>query len=350
MKDKTIQKATFMNSTADTYAAQLGVKVAPEIVNMNPARDVLRNRWAAFAQENAQLSAVYTVLTAIDFAESEDAFFVEGLCPPGIEYTKDQLAKLKKHYGLQGGLTNAAIAAMGNMCNAQGLDNRVMSEVERQLTVLDIGFRNFEEWAIINGDTASNPLAFNGLDKEVTSANGSLVLDLGGTEVSKADIDQLIAVQGLRGVYPTAIVANPLMINYIQQLYYPGIDVMSQDAQNDPYRFMSIPTPAGRVDLVPDPAVAAAASGDNFVSTIFVLTERHNGVPLLYMDYLIPESVLPDAVFQNGTTCTSRGMGIYAVGTLVSRANIAQAKIVNAAFDVQSALQSTVAARSGLML
>lgn len=340
MKDffKKVNKASYMSSTDSTYVAQLGVRVEPEIVNLHPAQDTLRARWAAKAVTNAQLSAVYTVLTEIAFGgEATDPFFAEGLCPPSIEYTKVQDSKVKKHYGVEGGLTNAAIAAMAGMCNAQGIDNQIMSEEERQLTVLEIAFRNAEDWAIINGNSTTNPLAFDGLAQEVTAANGSLVLNLAGADLSKADIDNIIAIQMLRGIRPTAIVSNPMMINHILELYYTGN--VTVDRQNNPYSFVQIPSVAGMIDLVGDVHVGVAYVGapgetvNDYTSTVYILTEEHNGVALLYMDYLIPESILPNGVFSNGTRCTSTTYGIYAVGTLVSRANVAQAKITNAGFS-----------------
>lgn len=338
-----ISRATIMSTTDATFAAQLGVRVEPEIVNMNPALDALRQRWSNKEVTNRQLAAFYTILSEIDFVSASNPFFAEGGCPPGIEYTKAQSSKVKKSFGVEAGLTNAAIAAI-NACDTQGLDNAILSEEERNMKVLDIAYRNSLDWAIINGDD-SDPLAFDGLDAEITSAHGSLVVDLGGTNIVKSDIDTVIAVQALRGVRVSAIVSNPLMLNEIKNQYYPGLAVMSQDAQNNPFKYMSVPSVSGPVELVGDVHIPVTyVSGDNFTTTVYLLAETHNGVDLLYMDYLIPESIIPSWQFSGGSTCTSMGMGIYGIGTLVSRANVAQSKISNAGFSSSGDLNATITA------
>lgn len=347
---KKLQKSSFLSTTDATYLAQLGVRVEPEIVNMHPAQDPLRQRWAPKNRVNSDRAATYTTLDEIDFATASDAFFEEGKCPPGVTYTKSQAAKVKKHYGTEGGLTNAAIAAMAGAHNTQGFDNQVMTEQERTLEVLNIAFRNSEEWAIINGDDSSNPLAFDGLAVEVATANGSLVVDLSGSDITKSDVDNVISVQALRGVAVTAIVGNPLMINHILSLYHPAgltTPIMSEDKQFDPFSFNTIPGPYGAVALVPTPKVPVTyVSGTDYTSTVYILTEIHNGVDLLYMDYLIPQSVLPSEVFNDGSRCTSVDYGMYAVGTLVNRAPVAQAKITSAGFNASASLSSDITSLS----
>lgn len=342
----------YMGTTDSDYIAQLGVQVDPEIINLSPAQDILRARWAPKARTKRTLAATYTTLDSISFVIATNPFFEEGKCPPAITYSKTQSSKVKKHYGLESGLTNAAIAAASSPCDAQGINTEIMDEEERNLRALEIGMRNAEDWAIINGDDGADANAFDGLDEEVTAAHGSLVVNLAGADLTKSDIDEIIAVQALRGIRVTAIVSNPMMINHIKQQYYPGINVMSEDKQNDPYNYQTIPSVQGNVELVGDPHVAAtyAGSGEDYSTTIFLLCEELNGVDLLYMEYLIPESILPAWVFADGTNCTSQDYGIYAIGALISRANVAQAKITNAGFNAAASLNATIAALSSKVL
>jgi hypothetical protein len=350
-----LYKVTFMGSGHASYQAQLGTKVDPNIVNMHPTQDQFRARLASRARENAQLAAVFVTLDSIDFLTADDPFFTEGKCPPDVQESKSQDSITKKSYGVQGGLTNVAIAAMANECNAQAMDKQVMDEVERKLKVLDIAFRNGEDWAMINANAGTNVLAFDGIDELTEAVDGSLVVDLGGTQITKADINQIVAIQLLRGVRVTMILSNPLMINFIQQLFYDqvnGVEFNPVGEQPDPYSFVTVPTPAGTVDLVGDPHVGVtyAGSGDDYTTSVFVLTEEHNGEDLLYMDYLIPQSMLPDYVFHNGENCTSRGLGMYAHGALVSRAPVAQSKITNAGFTSSGDLNATVVALTSLVV
>jgi hypothetical protein len=241
---------------------------------------------------------------------------------------------------------------MMNPVNAQNLDGAIMTAQERQLAILEIGFRNATEWAIINGSSVTDPNAFDGLVVSVSAANGALEVNLGGTAGLKSDIDVVIATQMTRGMRVTGILSNPLTINYIQGLYYPGINVMAQDVQNDPYRFTTVPTPAGNVDLIPDAAIPVSftGSGYNFYSDVYLLVEEHNGMPMFYMYYLIPESILPSILFSNGLNCTSTTFGIYAIGALVNAAPVAQSVLKNFGFSAKGSISSTITALSGRVL
>ena len=350
-------KVSFAGTDDANYQAQLGVKVDDNIVNMHPAQDAFNARLRSSDRENGQLSAVFTTLDEINFLTASDPFFQEGLCPPGVEESKTQDAIPKKHFGVENGITNAAIAAMNNRCNAQGIDGRLMDEVERKLMVLDISYRNSLDWGMINGDVTVSALQFDGLDQLTVASSGSLVIDLGGTAITRADINQVISVQLLRGVTVTGILSNPLMINHIQEIYHVKGDECGScvptspvDNQPNPYQYIKVPTPAGMVDLVGDVHISVSHTGggtaDDYTSTVFVITEDHNGEDLLYMDYLIPQSMLPDYVFHDGSHCTSQGFGMYAVGALVSRAPVAQSKFINAGFSSSGDLYSTIVSLS----
>ena len=348
---KKLQKASYLSSTDATFVDQLGVRVQPEMINMHPAQDPFRARLAPRDQVNSDRAATYVTLDEIDFITASDAFFEEGGCPPSVRYGTTMASKVKKHFGVEGGITNAAIAAMNGAQNVQGIDNEVLGAAERTLRTLDIAYRNSLEWAMINGNEAVSPLAFDGLAQEISAANGSLVVDLSGADVTRSLINQIVAVQALRGVRVTAIVTNPLMVDFIKEQYHPSglaTPIMSANAQFDPYSFASIPGPNGPVDLVGSPAVPVTyVSGSDYTADIYLICETHNGVDLLYMDYLIPQTILPNGVFSDGSNCTSTDFGMYAVGTLVNRAPVAQAKILNAGFNANSGLSSQIVALSG---
>jgi hypothetical protein len=146
---------------------------------------------------------------------------------------------------------------------------------------------------------------------------------------------------GMAGIKPTMILTNPLMAQHIIDLYENGN--YTQEQQINKYKYNTIPTPYGRLEVMGDPHIAVSHDGGtNYSTTVYVLTERHKGEDILYMDYLIPETVLPSGVFNDGSACTSIMMGMYAVGTLVSRANIAQAKFINAGFNAAEAQASKI--------
>lgn len=347
---KTIKKG-FLETTDADYLNQLGVRVEPQIVNMHPASDPLRQRWESKDRENSDRAAVYTTLDSIDFESASNAFFPEGQNPVAVSYSTTQRSKVKKHFGVQGGITNAAIAAMGGAQNTQGMEGRILNAEERTLATLNIAYRNSLDNAMINGNETTDPLAFNGLEQEVTAANGSLVVDLSGTDVSKGLLDQMVAVQALIGVRVNLILSNPLMINFIKEQYFPAIGVMSQNTQNDPFSFGTIPGPNGPVELMGDPHVPVTyVSGSDYTATIYLLAEEKDGEDLFYMDYLIPQTILPNEVFSDGSHATSTTFGMYAVGTLVNRAPVAQAKISNAGFNANAGLNSSITSLSGRVI
>lgn len=328
-------------TTDPSFIAQLGVRVEPEIVNMHPAKDPFRQRLMGRDRENPDRAAVYSILTEIDFDTATDPFFQEGKCPVPVTYTQIQKSKVKKSFGVQGGLTNAAIAAAMGIANAKGIDNKIQTEEEREIERLNIAYRNTLDWAMINGDSVANPLAFDGLAVEVSAANGSTVIDLSGNDLLKTDIVNLITLLGMMGVAPTLILTNPMMAQYIVELFENSN--YGAEQQVDPFKFRSIPTANGRIDVMGDPHIGVThVSASDYTTTVYVLTESHNDVELLYMDYLIPETVLPSSVFNNGADCTSINYGMYGIGTLVSRANMAQAKFINAGFNASSLLSTQI--------
>lgn len=348
-------KASFLNTSSANWLAQVGVRVAPEITNLNPARDPLLARWAPKARTNKERSAVYTRLTALDFATATSAFFPEGQCPPDITMTKDQRSVVKKSWGLSQCVTNVAIEAMNNACNAQGLGGAVQDEVARLLATLDIGFRNFTDYTLFEGNSTLDPNAFDGLYKTLvtdTVTSGSVVVNLAGTDLARADLYDSVAAILALGIKPTAIVTNPMMVSHIQQMIYETGGCCDT---YDPFGNLLVPTPAGNLPLIADPHVGVTyVSGNDYTTTVYILTENYDGHDIIYMDYLIPQSMIAENKFDATTDgsgnlmCTSRCFGMYAHGALVIRAPEAQVVLTNAGFNANGGLNTIITPNDNL--
>lgn len=335
-------------STNVNIANQLGVKVDDEMINLVKRDDNIRMRLLPGAKINSERSATYTQLTAMTYDSATNPFFAEGTTPNGTSYATNQASKLKKSLGMKSGITNVALAVMQGKENVQTLDSQYMSAFERQMAILDTEYRNAEDWAIINGNTTTDALMYDGLDAEIVTANGSLEVDLSGSSITKEVIDNVIAAQSLMGYDITAIYANPLIINTIKQLYYYTNSLLGQP---DPWGFNTITTSVGDVALVPDKRIHQTfVSGDDFTSTIFLITEQKEGVDLLYIDYLIPQSIITPELLASGSNATSTEFAMYSHGTLVNKAPTAQAKIINAGYQSIGAMQTTLVAESNKII
>lgn len=338
------EKAFTPISSGDaSYLAQLGTPVSPEIIAMNGGNDKFASAIRARDKVNNQTAETYTQLTSVDFLAGTTVAFAEGGCPNQINATKIQKTVLKKSIGICDSITEVALAGI-NSCSSQGYNSAIMSEQERLLRNLDISFREGQDKLDFDGDSTLNPLEYDGLKKIVTGANGAGAdIDLAGATLTKAQLDTVIAVQMSRNITPTMIVAHPMLINHILNLYtYTN----GASGQLDIYGNSTIFTPAGQLKLVADKHAGYSAGVGNLgKGDVFVLTDVHAGVDLIYHSWLIKPKMVGNGEL-SATQCTSTKFCLWGHGALVVKAPIAQAVIRNAGFASDSTLHTVLTTES----
>lgn len=271
-----------------------------------------------------------------------EGFFAPGACPE--EYTHDGTTKsiTRRYLGVKKSLTNEEIRHSMAVARVPGLGisqissqrdgiTQVMSVKEKEIKLQEILLLNSWDRALVKGSRLTNTLAFDGIESQVTAANGARV----NTNTTGAfDVESFDNFLVAGCIKPTHIFGHPKALEAIKKGYLslgatggsqPVMMVLQQkEGQVVPGMVLAdmIDTSVGRLMLVPDYRFTATTVGDTtFSSSVFPLRVFHNGEPIVYKSTQTPLSYR-DLV----PGCTAISFEIYTVSALVVKHMVAQSR------------------------
>jgi len=282
-------------------------------------------------------------MTGLDFTGAgvaNDGFFLKGGCPDPHARTGENLSITRMYIGDQATLTYEDIKHSLAVAQIRGLGISAISTQNRRAAVSDakakemltmeINVLNNWDRALVKGNSTTNPLAFDGIETQVTNANGARINADPTGQFDVEEFDNFLAAGCARA---THIFGHPKAIREIKYAYMslgatggtqPIMQVViNKDGQMVPGFTLadSIDTAIGRIVLVPDfRFTTIQVQPDRFHSTVYPLRLYHNGEPLVYKSTQTPLSFKDLA-----PGCTAISFEIYAVTALVIKHMCAQA-------------------------
>lgn len=289
-------------------------------------------------------------MTDVDFATAtgltNDGFFSKGGCPDRITASGENKTITRMYIGASQTLSyediqhSAAVAAIRGLGIQQLMTHTVggpdVIDVVRDAKAKEIRKQEIivlNNWdlALVKGDSSVNALAFDGIETQVTSANGARVnTDNTGT-FDIEEFDNFLVAGCAR---PTHLFGHPKALEAIKKGYLAlgavgGSPVqqvvLTRGADGGVVPGMTLAdevhTSIGRLILVPDFRFTTTQVGDHiFNSNVYALRMRHNGEPLVYKSTQTP------LVFKDlSPGCTAISFIVYAVTALVIKHMCAQA-------------------------
>ena len=182
---------------------------------------------------------------------------------------------------------------------------------------------------LVNGNSNSNALQFDGLETFVTANNGAHANDVTGQNASgtfSATAFDRFMTEGC--AKPTTLAGHPQAIQELMSAYFvqgfQGSQVIYDQSGNrlvPGYNFAGeVNTAIGALKVIADRNFTKTAAGSNsFLSSIYALRTVHNGEPLVYKRTQIPFS-FRDLV----PGCTAIQFQVWAKTALIVKALCAQ--------------------------
>lgn len=271
---------------------------------------------------------------------TNEGFFLKGGCPDTYTHDGDNRSVTRKYLGAQQTLSYEDIKHSLAVASIQGLGISSISTQQRRASVADVKEKEMllqeilvlNKWdkALVKGNSAVNTLAFDGIETQVTQANGARInADPTGT-FDIEDFDNFLNAGCARA---THIVGHPKALEAIKKGYLslgatggtqPIMQIlMTKDGNQIVPGFIladMIDTSIGRLTLVPDFRFTVnQVQPDRFHATVYPLRVYHNGEPIVYKSSQTPLS-FKDLV----PGCTAISFMIYAVTCLVIKHMCAQ--------------------------
>jgi hypothetical protein len=342
-------------ATPTDFAAQYPQPLDPtEII----ARCEEVNLWRSIPSQSTELKAEqWRELNELAFSSgSSYVAFADGACPEEYYHDGDNTTVTLKNIGAKKSLTlsdikhSAAVAGMNGLGIAAlaggasasagfpgGADvgtllrKNIADLKAKEMALMSVLVLNGWDRLLAVGDASSNALEFNGIETQVTSANGAHVratLDLmaSGT-FSAASFDRFLGEGCAR---PDTIYGAPQAIQEMLAGYFAlGFAAAPQQVIQHPsgegivpgYNFAGeVITGVGRMRVVADSNFTTTAMGiSQFRSTLYPLRTRLNGEPLVYRADQFP------LVFSDlAPGCTAIAFQIWAKTALIIKAMCAQ--------------------------
>ncbi len=309
--------------------------------------------WSAIPEEKTGLkSYTYRELDYLDFTNTGTAYlaFADGLCPEEYTHDGDNTTVDLKNIGVKKSLTisdimhsMASIGAgygisqlIGGFAAGEGIPGGqdaasfikegIASLKEKEIRLgMTLTLNGWDEY-LVNGDTDTSALQFNGIVDRVTAANGAHASTAGASGTfSAASYNQFLTEACAK---PDVLFGHPAAIQEVMSAYFAlgfngsqVVSLQSGDRITPGYNFAGfVNTGVGRLAVVSDirfPRTAITAS--SFQSNIYALKMEHNGEPLVYKITQIPLA-LTDLV----RGCTAIAFEIWAKTALIIKALCAQ--------------------------
>lgn len=278
--------------------------------------------WQALPNEQTALKAhTWRELNSLAFTTGSSLIaFADGECPE--EYTHDgaNTTITLKNIGAKKSLSESdimhsmAVASanwnginrlVGGVPSGQGMpggsntstfaQEAVAGVKEKEIRLASTLTLNGWDRLLVEGDATTRPLEFDGIEFQVTNANGSHVNTSAPSGVfSSLTYDRFLAESCAK---PTSIFGHPQAIQETLsgyfQLGYQGSQIVNfadGDRITPGFNFAGfVNTGIGRLAVVADNNFnISASSGTTFLGTLFGLRMTHNGVPLVYRLDQIP--------------------------------------------------------------
>lgn len=278
--------------------------------------------WQALPDEQTALKQhTWRELNSMAFTTGSSLIaFADGECPEEYTHDGDNTTITLKNIGAKKSLSesdlmhSAAIASAGwNGINrlsggipaGQGMpggsntatfvQEQVANVKEKEVRLAMTLTLNGWDRLLVEGDATTRPLEFDGLEFQVTNANGSHVnTSTPSGTFSSQTYDRFLAESCAK---PTLIAGHPQAIQETLsgyfQLGYQGsqiVNFQNGDRITPGFNFAGfVNTGVGRLATVADNNFNISAAGaTTFLGTLFGLRMTHNGVPLVYRLDQIP--------------------------------------------------------------
>lgn len=269
-----------------------------------------------------------------------DGFFAKGACPDTYSHDGDNQSVTRMYIGGQQTLSYEDIKHSLAVASIQGLGISAISTQQRRAAVADVKEKEMllqeilvlNNWdrALVKGNSATNALAFDGIEAQVTNANGARVNSKPTGAFDIEEFDNFLVAGCARA---THVFGHPKALEQIKKGYLslgatggtqPIMQVLvTKDGNQVVPGFVladMIDTSIGRITLIPDFRFTATQVGDvRFHSTVYPLRVYHNGEPIVYKSTQTPLSFKDLA-----PGCTAISFMIYAVTALVIKHMCAQ--------------------------
>jgi len=279
--------------------------------------------WAAIPEQVTSLKYdTWRELNELAFTSgSAYICFADGECPEEYSHDGDNTTVTLKNIGAKKSLSesdimhSAAIAAanwnginrlVGGAPASQGIPGgsnvgtflmeQVADVKEKEIRLQSTLLLNGWDKLLVNGDSSTSTLCFDGIEYQVTQANGSHTSSsstASGT-ISAISYDRFLAESCAK---PTHVFGHPQAIQELLaayfQLGFAGSQLVNFSDGNritPGYNFAGfVNTGVGRLAVVADNNFTRTASGSStFQSSIFSLRMNHDGTPLVYKRTQIP--------------------------------------------------------------
>ena len=306
-------------STPGDFAAQYPTPLdVTEIIAM--CEEV--TAWQAIPSENTSLKQhTWRELNALAFTTGSSLIaFADGECPEEYSHSGSNTTITLKNIGAKKSLSesdimhSAAVAGanwnginrlVGGIPSGQGVPGGSNTATFAQETVADVKEKevrlgmtltmNGWDRLLVEGDATTRPLEFDGIEFQVTAANGSHVnSSTPSGSFSSQTYDRFLAESCAK---PTHIFGHPQsiqeMLSGYFQLGYQGsqiVNFQNGDRITPGFNFAGfVNTGVGRLAVVADNNFNInAASETTFLGTLYGLRMTHNGTPLVYRLDQIP--------------------------------------------------------------
>lgn len=329
-------------STPADFAAQWATPLDPtEIIAL--AEEVSLYKWLPQLRTTLK-EETWREMNLLAFTSgSAYVSFQDGTCPEeyyhGGSNTTVTLKTqgVKKTLGISDIMHSMGVAAlpMGGINNmtqpykgAEGLPGfqnvdsatvgRIMDMKAQEILLGSILLLNGIDRLDVQGNTASNSLEYNGIEKTLATGTACHAPASTTGTFSAISFDRFLVEHPVR---PTVLMGHPSALQELQAGYFQlGFQASQQITFSDGNRVVpgynfasSVNTAMGTLSMVADLNFARTdLGGGNFKSTIYALRASHNGTPLVYKRVQIPISYRDLA-----PGCTAISFSIWAKQALI---------------------------------
>ena len=326
-----------MSALSADLTVTYGITIAEETVSkwgfQSPIYDRIMSLGGPRIKNDA--AAVYAILTAADFTGAgAGAAFPAGGDPYSINPQRSLTAVTKKSYGASGGIKdidviNSAMPGAPISINTTKYANdaEMLLELLLRRTIMGI------DYDMIRGSVAADANAFDGIETKVVSGTSGFYIDkAGGTALTEALINQHIAWMMAggsggkgNGPTPTAIYCHPVIhmgiVNAYQSRTKASINITDGKKGTLGLWATSIITPAGELPIISDPRFSITSDGTNVTGSLFFAVEFHNGVQILYPEWMVWPTAVPLSKVMGRGRATSTELAVWSHLCLVERTN-----------------------------
>lgn len=319
---------TILSALTVDIATEYGVVIDPEMLDVKldletPVFDRIFGLRPNFL--HVRPAALYGVYDTIAWTTGGTPSFPAGGDPYSVELGRSLDSVVKKSYG-----GSAGVKDVDNLASTMpGAPISINAESFRNDAAILLEFLYLYTRRGINRDTVignstSTPTAFDGIETLITSSSSNFVLDASSTEFEPGMVDELTLQMMARGVYPTALYCNPIIHKAISDAYQgrTGVQIQMPDANNATAAGLwvsRIVTPAGVLPVVSDPFFTITETEGTYTGSVYVMVERHAGVPLLYYEWAVLPTAIPLAKVMGRGRATSTELAVWAHLCLVER-------------------------------